>query len=132
MKKIISFLFSILLIAGMLNAQQISFGYDAAGNQKTQNSKQAEDEAVVNEQLDRYQLKIYPNPTKGMLAVEITGITDDVSSTVSIYSMQGLLVSEQNVTSTRIDFDLSSQPSGTYIMKVVIGTKNTMWTIIKE
>jgi len=63
-------------------AQTISYAYDNAGNRisrtillstSPQGVKKAEDPVLVEYQIGERKITVYPNPTKGKLAVEITG-----------------------------------------------------------
>ena len=138
MKKTVLF-FLLLLGCGMASAQ-VSFGYDAAGNRVsrtitlTRSALVTKTDSVkpATEMLGDMQVKIYPNPTKGQLSVEINGLPDGDDGAIRIYSMQGELILEQQVSYSRVNLDISGQPVGTYIMRINVGGKNTTWKIIKE
>lgn len=57
--------------------------------------------------------KMYPNPTKQYLMVEV----EDISS-ISFYNMNGVLVKELDVRSGNSQIDLSDLPLGVYLTKV--------------
>ena len=145
MKKIYFILFPALLFVGMLKAQSISFGYDAAGNRVSRTItllpsqvKQQQDTTEAPEPfveiLDgERQIKIYPNPTKGMLAVEITGGNTDDNIRLSLYSLNGTqLQSFQSAIGTTLQVDMSAYAPATYILRLRAGDKPTEYKIIKQ
>jgi YD repeat-containing protein len=139
MKKAI-LLFTLLLGAIMVSAQ-VTFGYDAAGNRISRTivlanslAKTATTDSIppATEMLGEMQVKVYPNPTKGQLSVEINGLPDDTGGTIRIYTLQGQLILEQPVSYSRTSLNIGGQPVGTYVMKITAGEKNTTWKIIKQ
>ncbi len=89
----------------------------------TNTSKSAEMDTLVGKVVTDVQetnkgsdIKIYPNPTTGMLTIE-TG-TDKAS--FSIFNMFGSLVKQQQLYGSINHSDISNLMPGTYIMKVVI------------
>jgi hypothetical protein len=76
-------------------------------------------------------IKIYPNPTKGMLKVEIP-IADEVTARLNIYSSQSSLIKDLPVIGTFTEIDLSDQPAGMYILRIHIGDLFSEWKIIKD
>lgn len=120
---------------------QVSFGYDAAGNRISRTivlagtlTKAAATDSIkpFTEMLGELQVKIYPNPTKGKLAVEITGPAGDAAGAVAIYGTQGQLLLQRAASSSHTDLDISGQPAGTYILRINAGQKTTSWRIIKQ
>jgi YD repeat-containing protein len=148
----------ILLFAGLLlffrasNAQNVTYGYDAAGNrisrtivmqtssfrsatieeEEEEEEKEEEEATAYSEILSEVQIKIYPNPTKGLLHVEIQNLPPDVTARIALYQLSGkLLILKEDVTySTEID--ITGQPTGTYLLKIVAGKEQTEWKIIKQ
>ena len=86
----ISFLF--ILTSGM--AQKIAYDYDNAGNRIARKlvllndpnyaKKHVETPMPVEELLGERKITVYPNPTKGALAVEITGGDQKEQITLSL------------------------------------------------
>jgi hypothetical protein len=128
-----------LLACGIASAQ-VSYGYDAAGNRISRTITLTRHAIVstdtisepVTEKLNDLEVKIYPNPTKGQLNVIISGLADNESGTISIYSAQGQLILKERISSLSVSLDISNQPIGTYIMKIIAGGKSTIWKIIKQ
>ena len=78
-------------------------------------------------------MNIHPNPTNGMLNIEIDGVRSEVI--VSVFNILGEKVLEHNFSaeeSLNASIDLSNQTNGTYILQV--RTNDNVWTmrIIKE
>jgi hypothetical protein len=89
-------------------------------------------ETVYSDRLDQAGILIYPNPTKGILKVELTRVTDEKPLAIQLYDMAGkLIINELNV-STSIELDLSSQPTGTYLLKIISENGERTWKIIKQ
>ena len=76
---------------------QVSYGYDASGN-RIYSSITLTKSSVVNssdsitkpstELLDNLEIKIYPNPTKGQLTVDVSGLNEGENRTACIYSLR--------------------------------------------
>ena len=118
------------------------FGYDAAGNRSTRSillfkSANIENpDSLLNlktyeDQIGNQKVKIYPNPTKGLLKVEIP-VQEETSATITILTLQGALVKKLQVSDLYTEIDLRSQPSGVYLLRISIGELISEWKIIKE
>lgn len=134
----------LLLLSNLAgNAQTTySFTYDASGNRLSRviplKSARIENKDTLANQLKTFEdmignrpVKIYPNPTKGLLKVEIP-FTEEASATIRIFNLQGALVKNQEVTSTFTEIDLNDEPSGMYILRISIGELSSEWKIIKD
>ena len=84
-----------------------------------------------NARINKRDITIHPNPTSGMLKLEIADISDINQSQILISDMTGKVLYSQEITSKQMDFDLGSQPSGAYIMAVRINGVSKEWKIIK-
>ena len=128
----------------ILYAQQdkITYRYDAAGNRISRtiviSSRSAsapieeEQPIVYTEKFSDIQLKIYPNPTDGLLKVEINNLPESQTAQIWIYAMSGQLITSFKDVSSTVDVDISSQPAGLYLMNIVAGEYRTTWKIIKK
>ena len=135
-------LFSFLLILFSGVAQTVSYGYDNAGNRisrkivplKTAQAakKNPETLAPVEDKLGERKITIYPNPTQGALAVEITGGDAKDAIHLSLFSAQGVQLQNLKVTATTTPVDMSAYPGGWYILHVQAGEKVTEFKIIKQ
>lgn len=142
--KHLNLLFSFLFIFSMgIQAQKVAYDYDMAGNRISRKvvelnnpnyaKQQAEETpAPVEEQLGERKITIYPNPTKGALAVEITGgdTKDQVSAT--LYNAQGIQLQNLKIENSITPINMSTYPSAYYILRVQAGDKMTEFKIIKQ
>jgi hypothetical protein len=72
--------------------------------------------------------KLYPNPTKGIFTIQAPiGI-----SFVNIYNIAGMRVYERTCTTTETEIDITSLPSGVYMVYVQCGDKQYLSKIVKE
>ena len=127
-------------------SQDIEYVYDLAGNRTTRriippppaqadsvsdNNATPEPE-VYDDLLAEKQIKIYPNPTRGKLAIEIVNYNFNDVGTIQVFDMAGRLV--QNVTklSSQLEVDITSEPPGSYIIIIVIGDEKSEWKVIKQ
>lgn len=131
-------LFSFLLIGHPLRSQ-VTYAYDKAGNRIARiitltRSNTVNDSVLPpqSEMLGEMEIKIYPNPTRGQLRVEIGGLPENAEGSVAVYSMSGKLMYNQAVRSAFTEIDISGRPAGTYILKIVAAGKVTTWKIVKE
>lgn len=136
---LISFL-SLISIAG-ISQNMVSYAYDNAGNRISRkivplNSNplhaKAEAPAPVEEQLGERKITVYPNPTKGMLAVEITGGDDKDQLQISLYNADGKQLQNKKLESGTNPINMATYPSGWYILRVQAGEKRTEFKIIKQ
>jgi hypothetical protein len=77
-------------------------------------------------------IKIYPNPTEGILTVEIVNFTNDLQAEFLLTDLSGKVINRQKATSGYQTFNLSNQPAGIYLLRIQINGENTTWKIIKE
>ena len=143
MKKLYILLLPILLLTEIINAQKVTFVYDTAGNrtsrtidmskQSTAKSKSSEQPEPITEQLNsERQLKIYPNPTKGILAVEIIGGDSDEIATLTLFNMKGTQLQLKQTNGGRTEIDMTIYPESTYILKIQLSDKTIDYKIIKQ
>lgn len=145
MKALRNILFPLLMAvaATTATAQNVSYTYDAAGNRikreivMNRNSApavntQEEREEVYSEMLSKKQVSIYPNPTSGMLKVEVLNLGDGENCTLRIFNSAGVQITSTHMTSTTAALDISNQPNGIYFLRVAIGKEESTWKIIKK
>lgn len=138
-----AFTITLLMIPILLHGQtKISFQYDAAGNRiyrrvidmgKTVCAMP--DSATINplsDQIDQVRISIYPNPTKGIITVDMANPPSDKQITCAIFNSEGkrLHFSDSPFQSDKID--LSSYPNGIYVLVITVDNKKSEWKIIKE
>ena len=137
------------LIVNSLWGEAIEFEYDASGNRtkrmillssiRSAIIEETFDEEDVEEapqvftgMLAQSTIHIYPNPTKGLLKVEITGNGENKPVSLQVYDMNGrILLQESNIVSS-FTIDLSNKPAGIYILRLTADNEKNEWKIIKE
>ena len=158
MKPIINLTLIMLFFAPQLFSQttEIKYTYDAAGNRvtrrvvylqeqrkadkknavassATEESYMAEankEESFLQHNLGESQIKVFPNPTQGKIMLEITGSNKNAS--VSVFDMSGKMVFSKKQFGSSGQIDLSRQPNGVYVMKVLVGDKVSEWELVKQ
>jgi hypothetical protein len=72
--------------------------------------------------------KLYPNPTNSVLNINALNTIDSVV----IYSMLGQKVMSQSTDNNQVQLDLSSLPTGSYIVRVQAGNQVGSYNLIKN
>ena len=144
-------LFALLMaLIGVTQAQTtryIAFHYDDSGNRdervihmgtqlSPKNDTIPEEPPQIDEEykdiLSETEIKIYPNPTKGRLVVKIENLENGKPSGLTLFDMNGRQVSINESLQEINELDLSHEPSGTYVMRIIIEDEATSWKIIKQ
>ncbi|PCJ24238.1 MAG: hypothetical protein COA97_10110 [Flavobacteriales bacterium] len=68
--------------------------------------------------------KIYPNPTTGQFTIELENISTDVL--VEVYDAMGKMIFAEKTSENNLQIDISNQPKGIYLVKIING--NNMFT----
>lgn len=125
---------------------QISFSYDANGNRtakeivlssmKNEDFSDSEnvdkDFSIFDDKIGDMQIKIYPNPTKRFLRVDIQNSDSDISGHIEILSNIGKTIYKTSNISLNNQINLSDQPHGVYVMRINLNGYVSVWKIIKE
>ena len=132
-----------------LRAQTIGYEYDASGNRTLRkivtlaakakliaDSTFAEDnlkpeEGVMQEEGER-SFVVYPNPTRGQIALEIKGSQPKQAGKLLLYSGTGKLLQNLSTSGSLTPVDLTRYAAGHYILILVLDDKKYEWTIIKQ
>lgn len=137
MKYFLSIIF-LLFITITIKGQSITYTYDKAGNQTNRtallslNANQATTEIEsLNNTLFENTIHVYPNPTKGDLFLEFSDQIEK-SGEVSIKDISGRTIFRENITQSKIYFNLSSYSSGIYILSINIDGKSINQKIVKK
>jgi len=134
------FIFLLVLTTSMAQGL-VSYAYDYAGNRISRkvvplNSNpthvKAAEPAPVVDQLGERKITVYPNPTQGALAVEITGGDAKDAIHLVIFSAQGIQLRNIKVTTSTTPIDMSPYPAGWYILQVQAGDKLKEFKIVKQ
>ena len=111
--------------ANVCAQNKIKYTYDDAGNRLTRKKEivvqtrgalnNGEEPSVYEEELSETKVTIYPNPTKGMLKVDISGVEKFENARISLYDLTGKLLQQWAGISQSNEIDLSERTPGMYI-----------------
>lgn len=90
-----------------------------------------QEEPIISK-LDEFVLKVYPNPTKGNLKVEINGESEILNSQVEIFNSNGKMIFSLKKIQREYDLNLFDYPDGIYILRMTLNGKPYDWKIIKK
>ncbi len=136
----------ILALIGVLasvsvRAEDVWYGYDACGNRvrrevvvdEYNKSLYAGEEKrnYTEEQLGEVRVRVYPNPTEGQLKVVLWS-EGEIEGSMEMYDMQGRRVAEIRRAEKENVMDISSEPSGVYVLKMEVNNKKSTWKVIKK
>jgi hypothetical protein len=137
MKSLFTLLF--FLLATLLYSQNIQFQYDTSGNRTTGNiittrssettQKKSSSENYT-EELSLGEIKVYPNPTKGLLKIQIPNI--ESKPILYIISIDGKVLSKIQLRNNFENIDITSYQKGTYLFRIINASEEKVWKIIKE
>jgi hypothetical protein len=143
MKRIflIFFLASGLFISNVPAQDSVSFVYDEAGNRisrtivfNTTSGQLRSDDETTNyiEVLPETILHIYPNPTEGLLRINMENLPDGETVQITVFDASGQMLLKKEHQPAITEINLSSYPAGIYLLKIQTGDKSTEWKIIKK
>ena len=147
MNRLILLLLMIIWALPEARGQDVEYAYDRAGNRIVRKivnlpppvedggpSGQSEfTTQSFDDVLGERKVVIYPNPTRGLLRLEFQeydGAMNEVR--LLLYDMQGKLLWQASKVGESNILDLSSYPSGMYILQIIEGRAKSEWKIIKE
>lgn len=122
----------------------LTFDYDSNGNrvlrelvfeeirEKPFPELEEKPNGVFDNALDALDVKLFPNPTYGKFSVEISGEMPVVLMKAVLVTSTGGVVSEKTFTGDRLEFDLSCQASGMYLLQLSTAEGMRVWRIIKK
>ena len=117
---------------------QISYSYDLAGNRVKREivmSSLAPKNSLVTgftEVLAKKNIRIYPNPTKGHLRVEVVGYDSTDKCLLQVFNATGALIINKKATLPFTEINITNQPNGIYLLLITLNGENTKWKIIKK
>ena len=160
MRNCLLLILALFLLPCIAHAQQpveMAFEHDAAGNMvrcyvvrltQPKANKQAASNAIADVLADKpvsqaaapepvevqrgeRSVRIYPNPTRGQLRVEVQGDTQQY--TYRLLSMGGALIAQgQHDGGSPLPLDLSVQPDGAYLLQLIWPDDRCTYKIIKN
>ena len=149
--KLLKILFLLLFLSNIAFSQQYSYEYDNAGNRISRkyvkikkkvnmevDSLLYNDSIVAKEDMEGYkdaigdkEIRIFPNPTKGKLRVEISNIEDGDIIILKVFDLQGREI-YSNEKLSNYDIDLSNYENGVYLLDIILNNEKSYWKIVKE
>jgi len=122
-----------------------SFTYDDSGNRILREAeivqlksgvtgfsdKEDYQDQVIEKEIAGSTVKIYPNPTNGLLTISISGTVNNASRVI-VYNTIGQVIADRQIDATEGKIDLSKQSSGIYFMRITIDGKSSEWKVLKE
>ena len=81
--------------------------------------------------LDTLEIRLFPNPTYGLFCVEVMGELYGAIIKAVLFSPSGIVLSNRMVDGMRIDYDISHEASGVYLLELSVEEKTRVWKIIK-
>ena len=141
-KYIIIFLMGLLYLIGteeLFSQNCIKMLYDKNGNRisfKVENCKSYSRGNDENELEDIYEseeqtedLLVYPNPNDGRFRIELAG--EDEFAEVCVYDSKGLLINSRKFMKT-VDLDISNNPAGAYLLRIVRDNNVNSKVVVKH
>ena len=141
MNRRIIFLSLAMLALPMAAQNSITYGYDAGGNRirrtvvlRAKKSPLDKDEEAtkLEKPTEADGIRIYPNPVKVLLHVEIPDWKPSEKCSLALYTLSGKMLMAGKMRSSTEDIDMSSYPRSFYILRIEKGKQKTSWKIIKE
>lgn len=132
------FLFGIVSFSSL--AQNLRYYYDQSGNRieriielknPLEEKKSEEEENPIIDKLQEAAIRIYPNPTSGLITLEFPASEKLKAGLVSISNVARQVLLQQNIKLNTLQFDLSAYPAGVYIMTLQCDGEISSWRIIK-
>ncbi len=137
-------LLMLLFATAVLAQNRITYQYDNAGNRVSRaivlasgpsmvkGKTATPDSVVVQERMGSREIKIYPNPTRGMLGVEIKGGDSNDKLRLQLFAANGSMLINAQATEGLNPVDLAQQPPGIYVLVIFAGNNRTEYKIVKE
>lgn len=120
---------------------KVHYAYDSAGNRvRREIVVSARAAATVSKSSPEYysetlsdkEIRIYPNPTKGHLKVEVAAWEAADQGTLRLHNAAGQAILTKRVGSSFTELDISSRPNGLYVLQITLNGKTTSWKIMKK
>ncbi len=111
------------------------YTYDESGNRLTRTYQiiilKAGDTTLVESSVGVHEIKIYPNPTKGLITLNIANLGKDDEVKMTLHNIAGDLISSPTITDEESTIDMSNHPNGTYFLRIIIGARSETFKIVK-
>lgn len=120
------------------NAVILKYSYDDSGNRISRYRKTNKVASPAKKNIPEQKneltnsIKVYPNPTKGPLNIDILSFSNEDNIHVTIYTLKGEFISDHTLNQPITMLDLSTMSNGWYIVTVTINDKSENWKILKN
>lgn len=150
-KKVVVFLFTIIIMISNQVKSQTTFeyNYDGNGNRIERNILSLKSATTDDDEdnppgidkngkskgedvLDGIKLTVFPNPTQNIVNINFDFAPMDSKILSEVYDANGHLISKNSYINKTFLIDFTNQPSGTYIIRLKINSDVSEWKIIKE
>jgi hypothetical protein len=75
---------------------------------------------------------VYPNPSKGLINIDISNLPVDAEYEMKFYDLSGLELMTKRITSIHSEIDISYYKDGIYILRINIYGKIFNWKVVKN
>jgi hypothetical protein len=86
----------------------------------------------IQKNIDKYEINIFPNPTKGDIRIVINNFNPEIKGRISLFDENGKVLFQSLQLEQNNLLTIFQRPSGSYILRIVINGKSAEWVIIKE
>lgn len=131
----------IIAVAFCVEAQDVSFAYDEAGNRIKRElsisgpikakSRSSDDDKSFYDSVGERIIKITSN-SGGIINISVQNFAKQDNGCIEVYSMSGILLLAQKISDTLTTIDIGSQPNAVYLLKVIVNDNQTVWKIMKN
>ena len=141
-KYIIIFLMGLLYLIGteeLFSQNCIKMLYDKNGNRISfmvencnsfsRGNDEYELENIYESEEQTEDLLVYPNPNDGRFRIELAG--EDEFAEVCVYDSKGLLINSRKFMKT-VDLDISNNPAGAYLLRIVRDNNVNSKVVVKH
>ena len=106
---------------------------DSTSSEYSSQDKKNTQPEKYKDKISQKDIVIYPNPTKGLITVEVIGYdTKDGLFQVELYDLAGHKLQTGRLNYSTGEINISDFKAGMYIMRISIGSDMRQWTIVKE
>lgn len=142
MRYLILLLLLIVTSLGCFAQGKVVYTYDAAGNRESRyvdltKSAQISDNTdgwndPFIDMMGEQKIKIYPNPTKGRLKLEIPMELHESIKSIHVFDMNGKELIRKNKPGPLVEINLQSYADGIYLLKIYSTSETREWKIKKH
>jgi len=84
------------------------------------------------EKIDQIQINLFPNPTLGIVNINVTNAPEHSVIEYEILDLSGNILQRNRAENNKFSADFSSLPTGTYFISLRTGTSQSSWKVIRN